>query len=74
MQFHLNGFRTVVCEDLSPIAENFVEELLTYGTGAVVDFHDREVVEKIAKSTEAGDYGFRSLLHATVTSPIFLSK
>lgn len=70
----LNGFRSVVCEDLKPIAENLVEEFLTYGTGAIVDFRDRDVVEKIAASAKGSNYGFRSLLYATVTSSIFLSK
>ena len=70
----LNEFRSVVCEDLKPIAKNLVEELLTYGTGAEIDFRDRAIVEKIADSTQSSDYGFRSLLYATVTSPIFLTK
>jgi hypothetical protein len=67
-------FQELLLTDLKPIARNFVEHLLAYGTGAAPSFADREVIEEIVNQCAGDDYGIRSLLIATVTSPIFLSK
>ena len=67
-------FRSLLCAKPEPLARNFAEKLLVYGTGAPIDFADRAVVDEIVKQTSESQYGLRSLLHAVVTSPIFLSK
>ncbi|MEM1069592.1 MAG: DUF1592 domain-containing protein [Planctomycetota bacterium] len=67
-------FRSLVAEDPRPIAKNFVEKLMVFGTGAPVDIADREVIDAIVEQAADDDYGMRSLLHAVVTSPTFLSK
>lgn len=67
-------FRKLVQSDPRPIARNLAEKLLTYGTGATVTFADREVIEEIVDQAADDDYGLRSLLHAVVASPAFLSK
>lgn len=69
-----NEFRELVCNDPQKLAENFVSQLLTYGTGAEPAFADREVIKQIASSTKQNNYGLLSLVKATVSSPIFLSK
>ncbi len=56
------------------LAENLVEELLVYGTGAPVSFADRAVVEAIAEKSAEDNYGFRSLLYGVIESPTFQSK
>lgn len=69
-----NEFRRLLCSDPRPIARNFAEKLLVYGTGAQITFADRAVLESIVDQTADHDYGLRSLLHAVVASPTFLSK
>ena len=48
--------------------------LVTYGTGAGIQFADRDAIEAIAKQAKADGAGLRSLVHAVVQSPLFLSK
>lgn len=67
-------FRRLLCSDAKPIARNFVEKLMVYGTGAPIQFADRDAVDQIVNSTKSFDYGLRSLLYATVSSNTFLSK
>ncbi len=67
-------FRELLSEDVRPIARNVAEKLLIYGTGATVSFADRHAVDGIVDDAADQEYGFRSLLHAVVTSPTFLTK
>ncbi|WP_395744643.1 DUF1592 domain-containing protein [Prosthecobacter sp.] len=48
--------------------------LVVYGTGAGIQFADRDGIEAIAKQAEADGAGLRTLVHAVVQSPLFLSK
>ncbi len=68
------GFQELILADVHPIARNFVEHLLTFGTGAAPSFSDREPIRDIVNRCKDDDYGLRSLLVSTVTSPIFLKK
>ena len=56
------------------LARNVADKLITYGTGGSLNFADREVVDSVIAECEASDFGFRSLLHAVVTSSVFLNK
>ena len=67
-------FRDLLCSDPRPIARNFAEKLLVYGTGAPISFADRAIVEQIVDETVDQNFGLRSLLHAVVSSATFLSK
>ena len=62
-------FRDLLCSDPRPIARNFAEKLLVYGTGAPISFADRAVVEEIVDQTCRQNFGLRSLLHAVVVQP-----
>lgn len=70
----LEGFRDLVVSDPIPLARNVAEKLLTYGTGAPIGFADRPSVDEIVRQAAEANHGFRSLLLAVVTSPIFLEK
>ena len=48
--------------------------LVTYGTGAGIQFADRDAIDAITKQAKADGAGLRSLVHAVVQSPLFLSK
>jgi hypothetical protein len=67
-------FRELVAADPGRLAANVAEKLLVYGTGSPIGFADRDTVEQIAKASAAEGYGFRSIIEAVVTSPVFLKK
>ena len=56
------------------IARGLAEKLAAYGGGARVTFADRRTVDAIVARAAENDYGLRTLLHAVVESPLFLSK
>lgn len=64
-------FRQLTAQQPQPLARNWVEQLLTYGTGARPEFADRAAVEQIVTSAAPQNYGLRSLLKAAVTSQLF---
>ncbi len=67
-------FKALILEHPDKIAKNLVEKVLTYATGASIEFADRREIARIVDSLENEDYGFRSLIHASVQSSIFQSK
>jgi len=73
--FHdIDGFKELVLSDTEQIARNLVNQVLTYATGASIEFADRREVDRMVEALAADDYGFRSLIHAVAQSEIFLSK
>ncbi len=56
------------------LARGFIEQFLTYATGAAMRFSDSRPVDEIVKQTEASGYGLRTILRTAVASPIFLNK
>ena len=56
------------------MARNFVSQLITYATGAEVQFADRAEVEHILAVNKAKGYPVRDLLHAVVQNRLFLNK
>jgi mono/diheme cytochrome c family protein len=70
----VDEFRSLVVAQPHRLARNVAEKLLVYGTGAPISYADRRAVEEIAHQSAADNYGFRSLVHAVVISPVFLSK
>lgn len=71
---NLDEFRKLVAAEPRKLAANVAEKMLAYGTGAPISFADREAVEAIADTVGRDNFGLRSILHAVVTSPVFLSK
>jgi Protein of unknown function (DUF1588)/Protein of unknown function (DUF1585) len=70
----IDGFKSLVTQKPEKLAANVTEKLIVYGTGAGISFADRQAVEEIVTQVADKEYGFRSILHAVVTSEIFLSK
>ncbi|WP_206028649.1 DUF1592 domain-containing protein [Thalassoroseus pseudoceratinae] len=70
----LAEYQKLLLEDPEQIAANVAGQLLTYGTGAPVEFADRPAIKQAVEETASDDYGFRSLVKAVATSPSFLSK
>ena len=71
---NIDEFRKLVAADPRRLARNVAEKLLVYGTGAPISFADRQTVDAIVEESADSGYGLRSLVHAVVTSPVFLSK
>ncbi|MBT6381754.1 MAG: DUF1585 domain-containing protein, partial [Opitutales bacterium] len=70
----VEGFKTMILEHPEKIAKNIVEKILTYATGASIEFADRREIDHIVNQLSDEDYGFRSLIHASIQSDVFLSK
>ena len=66
--------RDLLLTQEAQVARHFVSQLITYATGADVQFADRLEVERILASTKKDDYPVRELLHAVVQSRLFLNK
>lgn len=61
-------------KDERQIARNLAQQMIVYATGAPVSFGDRTKVEAILDRAQSKQYGARSLIHAIVTSELFLNK
>ncbi|WP_233200376.1 DUF1592 domain-containing protein [Blastopirellula marina] len=70
----IRGFQSLVVNKPRKLAGGFAEQLLVYGTGAPIEFVDRDAVEAIVDESAAENYGMRSIIQAVVASPVFLSK
>lgn len=70
----IDEYRSILLEDRDQLARNIAAKLLTYATGADVQFADREAIEQIVQQTRANNFGLRSILHAVVQSRCFLNK
>ena len=74
-EFHnIDDYKSLLLEDKEQLARNLARQLLVFGTGADVQFADREVARSIATRTRERNYGLRSLVHEVVQSPAFLTK
>ena len=67
-------FRTILLHQQEQIGRNLVERLLTFATGAGVQFADCELVERIVAETRPKNHGLRSIIHTIVQSDAFRRK
>ena len=70
----IRRFRDLLLKEEEQVARNFVSQLITYATGAEVQFADRAEVERMLASAKADGYLVRDLLHAVLQSRLFLNK
>lgn len=70
----IDEFKQLALEDTDQVARNVLKQILTYATGAEIEFADRREIDQIVDDLAAGKHGFRSLIHAAAQSQIFLSK
>ena len=66
--------KRILVERDRDLARNLARQLLIHATGAGPRFSDRPHVEAILDRTASRGYGARSLIHAIVASPLFLTK
>ncbi len=70
----VGDYRALLLSDPDLIARNLTGKLLTYATGATVQYADREVVESIVATLRGKNHGFRTLVHEVVQSRVFRQK
>jgi hypothetical protein len=70
----IDDYKRILLADPDRLARNLARKLLTYATGADIQFADREVVDALVARCRSQGYGFRSLLHEVVQSRVFLHK
>ena len=67
-------FRQQLAQKPLPLARNFAEKLLVYGTGSLLSFSDRDEIDRLIVAAEKNHYGIRAILDEVVTSSLFLMK
>ncbi|MFN0018714.1 MAG: DUF1592 domain-containing protein [Pirellulaceae bacterium] len=71
---NIDEFKQLLLEDKDQLARSLAEKLLAYGTGAAPATADKAQIDAIVDHVRDKNYGFRSLVHEIVQSPIFQSK
>ena len=70
----LAEYKRALLRDPEQIARNVTRKLLTYGTGADIQFADREVLEQILTAAKPSNYGLRTLIVELVQSRAFINQ
>jgi hypothetical protein len=71
---NVDEFKELLITDIDTFARALTIHLLIYGTGGLVDASDQRKVSDILEKAKAKQWGFRSLIHEVVQSPLFLEK
>ncbi len=71
---NVDELKRLVLTDAEPLARAMTEKLLVYATGHRLEFADRETVTAILTAAKQSDYGFRTLIHELVQSPVFRNQ
>jgi len=71
---NIDQYKQLILEDKDQLARSLAEKLLAYGTGASPTTADKSQIDAIVDRAKEKGYGFRSLIHAVVQSPMFQSK
>jgi hypothetical protein len=70
----IDEYKKLLLEDKDQLARSLTEKLLAYSTGAAPTKVDKPEIEAIVGRLRDQKYGFKSLIHEIVQSPIFQSK
>jgi hypothetical protein len=70
----IRDFKRLLLKEEDQIARHFLHQLITYSTGAEIQFADRAERDQILERARANGYGVREMIHALVQSKIFRNK
>ena len=70
----IRQFKQLLLQREEQIARNVISQLAVYGSGAKIQFADREEIERILAACKKKDYGMRTILHEVISSRLFLNK
>ncbi len=71
---NIDDFKQLLMQREDQVARNLTRNLLTYATGAGIQFADRDVVDAILARVKAREGGLRTLVHEIVQSQTFQCK
>ena len=71
---NIDEFRQLLLRDKDQLARSLATKLLTYSTGGAPTKDDRPEIEALVSRVRDKNYGFRSLVHEVVQSPLFQNK
>ena len=64
----------LLAQELDQVARHLVSSLLTYATGAEIEFADRGGVERVVEEGQSEGYLVRSIIHRVVQSDLFKTQ
>ena len=70
----IDEYKKLILEDKNLLTRSLTEKLLAYATGTAPTKTDRAQIETIVQNVSHKNYGFRSLIHEIVQSPMFQTK
>lgn len=70
----IGEYKQLLMANKDQLARSLAGKLVAYATGAEPKLADRARIEKIVAAIRDKNYGFRSLVHEVVRSPIFLQN
>jgi hypothetical protein len=70
----VDEFKQLLLAEPETFARALTVNLLTYATGGLVEATDQRRITSILEKAKAKQWGFRSLLHEVIQSPLFLEK
>jgi len=68
------GWRRIYLKKPEMLARSFASQFLQYATGGEIYFSDRGYLDEIVEQSRVRGFGIKSLIHASIKSPIFLKK
>jgi len=71
---NVDEFKQLLLTEPEAFARALTVNLLTYGTGGLVEATDQREITAILEKAKAEQWGFRSLLHEIIQSRLFLEK
>jgi len=70
----IRELKRLLLDDEKQVARNLARQLAVYATGAPIRFGDRPQIEQVLDRASSSHYGVRSIVHAIVSSDLFLEK
>ena len=70
----IDEYKQLLLDDKDQLARSLTDKLLAYSTGAAPTKADQPEIETIVRHVRDQKYGFKSLIHEIVQSPMFQSK
>ena len=71
---NIREWKRIYLDKPEVLAEGFARQLLTYATGALPRFSDREAIASIVDAASEKDWKMRALVHAVLDSAVFKQK
>ena len=68
------AWRGIYLKKPKMLARSFASQFLQYATGGEIHFSDRGYFDEIVEKSGVKGYGMKTLIHASLNSPIFLKK